>query len=101
MTVRQRYPSRLPADLHRISQAPLLDEWLLEPDDRAADGAVLTGVISGHPRYPDGSRVTTSTVQQIEDTPAGPFGGWAWCYSTGLLRLGRCIDIHYSRGVSL
>ncbi len=101
MALRQRYPSRLPADLYRLSAAPLLDEWLLEPDDRSGDGAVLTGIISGHPRYPDGSRLTTSTVQQIEDEPAGEFGGWAWCYSSGLLRLGRCIDLAFSRGVPL
>ena len=101
MSLRQRYPGSLPADLHRISSAPLLDEWLLEPDDRAADGAVLTGVIFGHPRYPDGTRVTTSTVQQIDDERSGEIESWAWCYSTGLLRLGRCIDLEFSRGVSL
>ncbi|GJE47356.1 hypothetical protein GOFOIKOB_0377 [Methylobacterium tardum] len=101
MSLRQRYRGSLPADLHRISSAPLLDEWLLEPDDQAADGAVLTGVISGHPRYPDGTRVTTSTVQQIEDEPANGIGRWAWSYSTGLLRLGTCIDLPYSRGVPL
>lgn len=101
VSLRQRYPGRLPADLYRLSSTPLLDEWLLEPDDRSGDGAVLTGIISGHPRYPDGSRVTTSSVQQIEDTPAGDFGGWAWCYSSGLIRLGRCIDLAFSRGVSL
>lgn len=101
MSLRQRYPGRLPADLYRLSEAPLLDEWLLEPDDRSADGAVLTGIITGHPRYPDGARVTTSTVQMIEDEPGGEIRGWAWCYASGLLRLGRCIDIHYSRGVQL
>jgi hypothetical protein len=96
-----RYPGRLPADLYRISRAPLLDQWLLEPDDRSGDGAVLTGIIFEHPRYPDGSRVTTSTVQMIEDEPAGEFGGWAWCYSSGLIRLGRCIDLAFSRGTPL
>ncbi len=101
VALRQRYPGRLPADLYRISQAPLLDEWLLEPDDRAADGAVLTGIISGHPRYPDGSRITTSTIQMIEDEPGGEIQGWAWCYAWGLLRLGRCIDLGFSRGVPL
>lgn len=101
MALRQRYPSKLPADLYRLSEAPLLDEWLLEPDDRAADGAVLTGIVTGHPRYPDGSRITTSTIQMIEDEPAAGIGGWAWCYAWGLIRLGRCIDIGYSRGVPL
>lgn len=101
MALRQRYPSKLPADLYRLSQAPLLDEWLLEPDDRSGDGAVLTGIISGHPRYPDGARVTTSSVQQIENTTAGEIGGCAWSYSSALLRLELCIDIHYSRGVPL
>ena len=101
MALRQRYPSKLPADLYRLSEAPLLDQWLLEPDDRAADGAVLTGIISGHPRYPDGSRVTTSTIQMIEDEPGGEIQGWAWCYACGLIRLGTCIDIAFSRGVPL
>ncbi|MCJ2025578.1 hypothetical protein [Methylobacterium sp. J-067] len=101
MALRQRYPGRLPADLYRLSGAPLLDQWLLEPDDRSADGAVLTGIISGHPRYPDGARVTTSAVQMIEDEPAGEIQGWAWSYATGLLKLGRCIDLPYSRGVPL
>ncbi|MEH3065305.1 MAG: hypothetical protein PGN33_22010 [Methylobacterium radiotolerans] len=101
MTLRQRYPGRLPADLYRLSSAPLLDEWLLEPDDRSGDGAVLTGIITGHPRYPDGARVTTGTVQQIEDEAAGEFQGWAWCYASGLLRLGTCIDLPYSRGTKL
>lgn len=95
-----RHPGSLP-DLSRLARAPLMDEWLLEPDDRSADGAVLTGVVSGHPRHPDGARVTTGTVQMIEDTPAGAYGGWAWSYATGLIRLGRCIDIAYSRGVQL
>lgn len=101
MALRQRYPGSLPADLYRISEAPLLDEWLLEPDDRAADGAVLTGIVTGHPRYPDGSRVTTGTVQMIEDEAGGEILGWAWCYASGLLRLGTCIDIAFSRGVPL
>ncbi|CAO4147842.1 Rieske (2Fe-2S) protein [Methylorubrum aminovorans] len=100
MPVRMRYPGSLP-DLSRLSQAPLLHEWLLEPDDRSADGAVLTGVVTGHPCYPDGARVTTGTVQMIEDTPAGPYGGWAWSYAMGLIRLGRCIDLPYSRNIPL
>jgi hypothetical protein len=101
VALRQRYPSRLPADLHRLSSAPVLDQWLLEPDDRAADGAVLTGIISGHPRYPDGARITTSTIQMIEDEPGGEIQGWAWCYAWGLIRLGRCIDLAFSRGTPL
>ena len=45
--------------------------------------------------------MTTGTVQMIEDTPAGSLGGWAWCYASGLIRLGRCIDLSFSRGVQL
>ncbi|MGN7127396.1 hypothetical protein [Methylorubrum thiocyanatum] len=100
MPVRMRHPGSLP-DLSRLSHAPLLDEWLLEPDDRSADGAVLTGIVTGHPRRADGARVTTGPIQMIEDAPAGAFGGWAWCFSSGLWRLGRCIDIAYSRGIEL
>ncbi|QIJ77446.1 hypothetical protein GU700_24390 [Methylobacterium sp. NI91] len=100
MPVRMRHPGSLP-DLSRLARAPLMDEWLLEPDDRSADGAVLTGVVSGHPRHPDGARVTTAPVEMIEDVPVGPYGGWAWSYSMGLIRLGRCIDIGFSRGVPL
>lgn len=100
LPLRQRYPGNLP-DLSRLSRAPLLDRWLLEPDDRAADGAVLVGYVYGHQRHRDGARLTTGTVQMIEDTPAAGLGGWAWCYASGLWRLGRCIDLSFSKGVPL
>ncbi len=100
MALRMRHPGNLP-DLSRLSRAPLMERWLLEPDDDKADGAVLLGYAYGHPRYPPGARVRTRAVEMIEDTPAGAFGGWAWCYSSGLWRLGHCIDLAFSRGVQL
>ncbi|WP_018042825.1 hypothetical protein [Methylobacterium sp. 88A] len=86
MAQRNRYPGTR-IDLTGHGDRPLFHDWIVQPDDRSADGAVLTGTAYGHPRFPDGTVVTTSTVQAFDAA-----AGWAFCYSTGLVRLGRCRD---------
>ena len=62
MAQRNRYPGTR-IDLTGLPDRPLFHDWIVEPDDRSADGAVLTGTVYGHPKFPDGTVVTTSTVQ--------------------------------------
>ncbi|CAA2104571.1 hypothetical protein ASF27_12160 [Methylobacterium sp. Leaf102] len=86
MAQRNRYPgSRF--DLTELGDRPLFHDWIIQPDNRSADGTVLTGTVYGHDKFPDGTGLTTSTVQAFDAA-----AGWAYCYSTGLVRLGRCQD---------
>ncbi|MCJ2128743.1 hypothetical protein [Methylobacterium sp. E-045] len=86
MAQRNRYPGTR-IDLTDLGDRPLFHDWTITPDDRSADGAVLTGTVYGHPTFPDGTGLTTSTVEAFDAE-----AGWAYCYSSGLVRLGRCRD---------
>ncbi|WP_027174180.1 hypothetical protein [Methylobacterium sp. 10] len=95
MAQRNRYPGSC-FDLTELGERPIFHDWIIEPDDQSADGTVLTGTVDRHDRFSDGTGLTTSTVQAFDAT-----AGWAYSYSSGLVRLGRCRDPEACENVDL
>ncbi|WP_298958534.1 hypothetical protein [uncultured Methylobacterium sp.] len=88
MTEITRYGSQA-FDLADLASRPILDAWELVPEPRG-DGYVLRGVDE------NGRDRQTGTVQAI-DTEAG----WAWTWTSKLIRLGTPLSCEPTVGVTL
>jgi hypothetical protein len=75
MTTITRYGSQA-FDTADLASRPLLDEWELVPEPRG-DGMILRGVDE------QGNARETGTVQGLNAE-----AGWAWTWTTKLIRLG-------------
>jgi hypothetical protein len=85
--LRLRHPD-IRVDLDGLSEAPLIENYCLEPQARG-DGADLVALFNG-------AHVRIASVQALDDET-----GWAWAYGQGLVRLGRPLDRALDRTVNL